>query len=245
MSDMLLRVMRGVNGQSFRTIGNKILQGPFSGMIIPAQTPQWDDGNSGTKLMGVYEHEIQGAIVHAIERSPSVVINVGCGEGYYAIGLAGLLPKATVFALDICEQARLMCADYAQQNAVELNIIDGARTAEELRFASYSGNRFYIVDCEGHEIELLNLDRCPELRTADIIVECHDFLRPDASKILAKRFAETHDVTLVRAQLPDFGKFEFLRQYPSAMAVLLVVEKRPMPCYWLTCWAKQKELNDG
>src|SRR5215468_1756713 len=56
-SRCLLRLMRGVNAQAFRTFGNKVFNGPFAGMEVPDYNPYWDDGNAGCKLFGSYEHE--------------------------------------------------------------------------------------------------------------------------------------------------------------------------------------------
>lgn len=244
MSKDLLRIMRGINGQASRALGTQVHQGLFRGMHIPVQTG-WDDGNFGAKLFGTYEHELQGAIAHAIWRRPEVVVNVGCAEGYYAIGLARLLPQAVIYAMDISDSSRALCEDYAEKNKVKVTVLKGATSPEQLIVGSMVGHRLFMVDCEGDEMELLDPERCIPLRHSDIIVECHDFLRKDASSILADRFAATHRVELVRPRLPNFEQFEFLRVAPTVMSVLMVMEKRPMPTYWLTCWANHKESGNG
>jgi len=246
MSNSILRVMRGINGQASRLFGTKVLAGPFSGMEIPLVT-EWDDGNFGTKLFGTYEHELRSALMHAIWRRPQVVVNVGCGEGYYAIGLARLVPGAQVYAFDISDSARSVCKEYGTLNEVNnLFIYKGVKTPGELALSETCfGHRLYVVDIEGDEMEILDPEQCPALKHSDIIVECHDFLRANASSIIADRFYATHDVALVWPKLPDFEAFEFLKHFPTVMTVLLVVEKRPMPTLWLTCWAKQKETRNG
>lgn len=244
MSEGLQRIMKGVNGQISRIFGTKVVQGPFQQMEIPFQTP-WDDGNFSCKLLGTYEHELHMPLAHALWRCPKTVVNVGAGDGFYAIGLARMLSgvKAEIIALDISDSARAVCEDYAELNKVRVSVLKGAKEPKEL--SRGRGHRLYIVDVEGDEVELLDPVRCPELARSDIIVECHDFLRPGASTMVADRFTATHDVTLVRPSLPDLNQFPFLRQFPTVMSVLAVVEKRPMPTYWLTCWAKQKENGDG
>jgi SAM-dependent methyltransferase len=238
MNDLLLRVMRGVNGQAFRLFGSKVHTGPFAGMIIPERTPHWDDGNSGTKLFGTYEHELHAAIEYAVWRLPKIVVNVGCAEGYYAIGLARML-EADVYGFDICEESLLMCKDYAERNNVMVTLAVGCKSPGEMRLPDLPGRRLYIVDVEGEEFELLDLGKCPELINSDIIVECHDFLRPQVSIMLADRFSRTHRIELVRPKLPDLTQFQFLSKFPTVMGTLMVVEKRPMPCCWLTAWANR------
>jgi hypothetical protein len=253
MSNLLLRVMRGVNGQAFRLFGNRVHVGPFAGMLIPERNAAWDDGNSGAKLLGTYEHELHGAIEHAAWRQPRTVINVGCAEGYYAVGFARLLPHAVVRAFDISEPVRRLCSEYADKNSVadRITIADGCRSPHELRLPTADWPRLYVVDCEGDEVTLLDLDRCPGLAESDIIVECHDFMLKNGSAstislTLAERFSATHRVELIRPQLPDLDQFQFMRKCPSIMSVLMAMEKRPVPCVWLACWANnRKGISNG
>lgn len=245
MTKDLLHLMRGVNGQASRIFGTRVVQGPFGGMHIPLHT-EWDDGNFACKILGTYEHELHGAVHHAIWRRPEIIVNVGCGEGFYAIGLARHLPDACVYAMDISDSARDLCKDYAERNQVgHINVIKGAKRPEELFIGQVFGHRLYVVDAEGDEMELLDPERCIPLRYSDIIVECHDFLRKDASSIIADRFSGTHRVELVRPRMPNYEQFEFLRMSPTVMSVLMVTEKRPMPTYWLTMWANHKETGNG
>lgn len=48
----------------------------------------------------------------------STVCDVGCGSGAIALTLAVLYPQCTVYAIDINERARQLCADNAQANAL-------------------------------------------------------------------------------------------------------------------------------
>src|SRR5215813_4226420 len=89
--DSIRNAMVLITPKIFQKLGNRVLTGPFKGMIVTDQ-PNWDDGNSTLKLLGCYEHELWDAIELAITRKPSAVINIGCAEGYYAIGLARRLP---------------------------------------------------------------------------------------------------------------------------------------------------------
>jgi hypothetical protein len=43
---------------------------------------------------GCYEHELHGEIEQLVTRGFDAVLNIGCGEGYYAIGLARRMPTA-------------------------------------------------------------------------------------------------------------------------------------------------------
>ena len=91
-----------------------VQSGPFRGMKIPREV-SWGQGDVIPKLLGLgtYEQELIPAIYKAIRRKPAVVYNVGCAEGYYAVGLARALPEATVAAFDtgvisVCLKAQAM-----------------------------------------------------------------------------------------------------------------------------------------
>lgn len=239
---LLQRIKRGVNAQVFRAFGHRVLNGPFVGMSIPERNASWDDGNSGTKLLGTYEHELHDAIRFALWRSPHSIINVGCGDGYYAIGLARMLIDAKVFAFDIDPMSLAICSEYAARNDVADRVMvrGGCKSPLELHVPEAAGHRLYVVDCEGAEIDLVDLAMCPELRHSDLIIECHDFLKAGASVQLADRLARTHRVELIHPTLPDLGHFQFVKHSPSVMSVLAAVEKRPLPSCWLACWTTEK-----
>lgn len=238
-SRCLLRLMRGVNAQAFRTFGNKVFNGPFAGMEVPDYNPYWDDGNTGCKLFGSYEHELHEVISYAVWRQPKVVINAGCAEGYYTIGMARLLPDAEVWGLDISQGSLDLCQKYAEINKVKVSLRLGARSVEELMIGG-PGHRLYIMDIEGGEDQLEPIG----FEFDDLIIECHDFFKPIGSA-LADRFAATHRVELIRPRMPNMDWYPFLKQYPTIMPVLTVYEKRPTPCYWLACWANTKGSENG
>lgn len=240
-NERLSFIMQEVNAYAFSLLGDRVLTGPFKGMLVPELAP-WDDGNSSTKLLGSYEHELHASIRTAVSRNPSFIVNVGCAEGYYAIGMAKLCPNAFVLGLDIGPRSQATLEQYASLNEVNVEFRIGVHHPEELRFPDVSGHRLYIIDCEGDEGHLLDPVRCPEFVHSDVIVECHDSMRPLISKTLSERLAATHDVDFIVPTLPDFDQYG-LEPRSSVLVMLMLIEKRPMPTYWLACWAKS--YNDS
>ena len=84
----------------FHVTEARVQSGPFKGIMIIPQY-MWGDGDTAAKLLGVYEDELHDFIESAIAQKPDIVINVGCAEGYYSIGLASRLPTTTVTAVDV------------------------------------------------------------------------------------------------------------------------------------------------
>src|SRR5262245_28171814 len=106
-------------GALFRRYGHHVLAGPFKGMDVSVyKDPVWDDSNAPTVLVGSYEFELHDVMRKAIERKPDCVINAGCAEGYYAVGLARLLPQATIFAMDSNNEVLDACERNAWRNGV-------------------------------------------------------------------------------------------------------------------------------
>src|ERR1700683_867887 len=76
--------MRRLGQKLAARVGNTVQQGPFRGMIL-------SDAVSGShlpKLLGSYEAELYPVVDVILQRPYRLVIDVGCGEGYYLVGLA-------------------------------------------------------------------------------------------------------------------------------------------------------------
>jgi hypothetical protein len=58
------------------------------------------EGCAVPKLLGCYEQELHPALNRAIDTDYGVILNIGCAEGYYPVGLARVLPTAHVIAFD-------------------------------------------------------------------------------------------------------------------------------------------------
>ena len=104
-------------------VGQQVQAGPFHGMVLP-DTAVWGDGDRAPKFLGTYEEDISPALMDFAARRPGLVINVGCAEGYYAVGLARMLPQSRVVAFDVEERARQICAEAAELNGVSPDFPD-------------------------------------------------------------------------------------------------------------------------
>lgn len=110
-----------------------VLHGPFKEMKYPV----FDSVGSGLypKLIGSYERELGGVIEIICRQEYSEIIDIGCAEGYYAVGCSMRMPGAKVFAYDTSDKARRLCAEMARLNNVHDKIeIRSKCTPEEQRF---------------------------------------------------------------------------------------------------------------
>jgi hypothetical protein len=196
-------------------------------------------------LLGCCEAELHPAIAKAADRDPTLVVNIGCGEGYYAIGLALLLPLARVLAFDSNQKSQDICRRAAAANEVgnQLTVagkcdIQSLHDVLARRVLGQAERPLLIVDCEGAEFELLDPARVPETLYCDMIIECHDFMKPGTTEVLKKHFSASHDIVDVLEGPRDPCQFATMRDWQSIDRWLAVNEGRPVPMNWLACWAR-------
>lgn len=210
--------------------GLEIRGGPFAGMAyVAVQT----EGALIARLLGTYESELHPHFAAALEAGVDCVIDVGCAEGYYAVGLARIAPEVTVHAYDINPAARVSCAGLAAKNGVADRVVIGEEFKPE-DFEAFAGRRVLVlIDTEGAEVDILQPDLGPSLAGMTIIVETHDSARPGALDLLVKRFSPTHEITRVDQQPKMVELPAWLRTLGHLDQLLAVWEWRGAPTPWL------------
>ena len=78
--------------------GTTVMQGPLKGMNFLYKSAE---GCHIAKLLGCYEQPLQPFIEEAIEANYKTILNIGCAEGYYAVGMARRMPNTQVLAFDL------------------------------------------------------------------------------------------------------------------------------------------------
>ncbi|MCX8509932.1 MAG: hypothetical protein ORN49_13820, partial [Rhodobacteraceae bacterium] len=95
--------------------GSKVLSGPFRGMDYAVAATE---GAGAARLLGCYEASLHPIVEAAVARGYAQIIDIGCAEGYYAVGLALRLPQARVLAHDTNPAAQQACQGFAALNGV-------------------------------------------------------------------------------------------------------------------------------
>jgi hypothetical protein len=170
--------------------GLAVQAGPFAGMrYLPFA------GGSGLlpKIAGTYESELHEAVAASIARAPARLINIGSAEGYYAVGFALRLPRLEVHAFDIDVLARHRLRRLARRNGVLHRVRQRQLCTLEGLQGLIAARTLIVCDCEGCEGVILDPERAPRLRTADLIVELHVEQDPRITETILARFAATHD----------------------------------------------------
>ena len=209
--------------------GRRVLQGPFAGMDY---TSQASEGGLAPRLLGTYEAELHPALAAVTARGLQLIYDVGCAEGYYAVGLARAVPGARVRAYDIDARARAQCADLARRNGVADRVEVGERWSAEAMGEVRRGTLVFM-DVEGAELDLLSDAVAARLGQADLIVETHPALARGVVEILASRFAPTHDVQIIHECLKLAPEGAFGGRLLSLDAFAATWEWRGTPTPWL------------
>lgn len=214
-----------------------VYQGPFENMkIIPKW--EWGDGDTASKLLGLYENELYESIEKVIQSNPNLIVNYGSAEGFYGIGL-GLRTQSPVILIDISQKSLSISQENAELNAFE-NIqftTDNSNTNLEL-ILKHAQRPFLFMDCEGHENIALNLEEVPSLKHTTLIVECHDFAVPGITGDLMKRFELTHDVEVIPQGSKNYH-LDLTQDLDDVQKALLFNEFRPHTMFWLYMVPKQ------
>lgn len=192
------------------------------------------------KLLGSYEYELSPIIQEIIAKQYNTIIDVGCAEGYYAIGLA-MKTNARVYAFDINEQARDFCLKMSELNNVNDKIIIGSFCDEKTLCDFDFGNKTLIIcDCEGYEKKLFTDKNIKNLKTCDLLIEIHDHLDIDISYYIEQLFTKTHQIKKIKStdDIEKIRKYNFkeLESLSFDEKKLLLSEGRPniMDWYWIT-----------
>jgi hypothetical protein len=231
------------SGEQIRLLGLdklEVLSGPFKGM-------RYGDFSYNSalipKLLGTYEADLHGWVGEALGAGYDAVINIGCAEGYYAVGFAYANPGIDVVAFDTSSVALDMMSKLAALNGLQDRVrVADAHTPAELESLLRRYRRpLLLVDIEGAEDELLDIRRAPSLESADMIIETHDGYNFGVTRRLMERFWPTHRFEITGGREAEDQPLPAIvreRIADPAMVRQLMTESRGLPELWLRFQAR-------
>jgi hypothetical protein len=226
--DYLRQVLIGKLGQPI------VKSGPFKGMIFHSQAAE---GCYIPKLLGCYEEELHPLVeMFSQKKRYEQIINVGCAEGYYAVGLARCMPDTKVLAFDINPKAQVSCKQLAELNQVSEQIVVGGRVSQSdwpSLLNGRKGHTLILSDCEGAEYELLDPQQCPALLQADLLIELHQMdSKPQLAETLLNQYRNTHHIQIIGHGSRNPSQYQELNQQKHLDQLLAVWEFRGGPTPW-------------
>ena len=176
-----------------------VLSGPFKGMLYLDEMV-W--GSITPKWIGSYEAELHEPLLQLVDKPVDTIIDVGCAEGYYAVGTAIIKPEANIFAFDVDPISRSQTLHLAGINGVADRVhVEHFCSHKDLDRLSKPGVTLVICDIEGAEVNLLDPEKALSLRFSHILVEVHEIAQKnhEVETLLKNRFMNTHDITTITA----------------------------------------------
>jgi hypothetical protein len=193
-----------------------VAQGPFKGMRYPAAE------SSGSafvpKITGSYECELHQVVEELCARRYQLIVDIGCAEGYYAVGLGLRLPESLVFAFDTNVEAADLCRRMAALNGIADRVfVGGWCDGDRLALLTRLGRTLIICDTEGYEKTLFSESVIAALTGHDLLIETHDLFERGISDLLQERFQGTHELRVIES-LTDADKSRTYRSSLLEMA---------------------------
>ncbi|HSN62114.1 MAG TPA: methyltransferase, partial [Ferruginibacter sp.] len=194
----------GGNSKRLTQLADKIFpeklisNGPFKGLLfswVPSAA-----SSTYAKLLGSYESEIHPFINTVLQRKYDVVINIGCDDGYYALGFAKLMPATIIKAYDINKQALDKAYELAVKNNLQQQVSFFAGFfSSDVEQLDRDSKMLFIVDCEGAEKDIFTAKNVHKLRNADLIIELHINIYPELEDYFTGIFSDTHQIEIVNS----------------------------------------------
>jgi len=212
---------------------DRVLSGPFAGMQLTGLP-------AAPELLGTYERELFAVVQELASRPLRTLVNVGARYGYYAVGMARLMPAVTVKAYEWSDEARAQLASAVHANGVQDRVTvagycDGADLDADL---ATDDGVLVVCDIDGGETSLLDPQRLPALRRVTVLVECHGPAETPTEAVMVHRFLVTHDVRRIAmeervlSQLPTGIAEPWRSRMPRTLEALMQ-EHRTLPQSWL------------
>jgi len=202
----------------------QVLNGPFKGLEYPSL--DITEASLVPKIVGSYEAQLHSAFSKIINTPYTDIIDIGSAEGYYAVGLARKLPRATIHCFDINEKDLDFCRAMAKHNAVDNLTFNNSCDSGTLIDFDFKGRGLIICDCEGCEVNLFTSEVIDRLTNVDVLVELHDNVNPVISAEILTRFQRTHDFQIFNNQNVDFSQFRGLEELSDEDKEFATLEHR-------------------
>jgi hypothetical protein len=226
-----------ISERIYKEFGGTIKYGPFKGLILVSNLKDLS-ADYPAMFFGTYEQEILESLTE-IPRSYSTLINLGAGDGYYAVGVLASGMFAKTIAYEGNEDRRSQITHLAEINNCKTDIQINAWADKEIfqKFGQdFLSKSVIISDIEGAEFDIFDDSNFELLKRSIIFIEIHDFLVSQGDVKLQEllQIAEKHfQVTRFTTASRNPSLFPELKYYSDQDRWFTVVEGRGQLMTWL------------
>jgi hypothetical protein len=174
-------------------------------------------------------------VENEISNNHDAFLNIGCGDGYYAVGVKSKSPSTDIYMFDI----DVTCNDQVKENC-QLNGINDYTFANNLDLPEFQRilgkyiDPWIFMDIEGAEVDFLCPDVVNGLHKSTITVEMHDCFRMGVTNELIARFQNTHKIINIvddwKKKIPNLPNDILL---PNDVLEFITYERRCTRMNWL------------
>ena len=220
---------------------NFVYSGVYKGMKID-ENYFWSQKDISSKLLGVYELEVQNMILQIQnEYKKKYLINLGGGDGYHLVGLlkSNLFEESIVFETDefgrkvIDKNLKINNQNHKAKVFGEANENSLINALENINLKEC----FFLIDIEGFEYQLLKNNILKKLSESVLLIELHK--SDEESLELIKSLELNYNINKFSTEGRDLSKFKFLNILEDNDRWLSVSEHRHNMMSWIICIPKK------
>ena len=233
-----------------RQLGVRSVQhGAFRGMQL-SRLSGWNRTDIPSMLLGMYEQEVVEYLAKLPARSRETFVNIGAGEGYFAIGMLHAKLTSRTICFEMSDRGREAIKDAQSLNRIGGNLTLFG-TADEKFLDVIEGvdsfgyhSSVFLIDVEGAEVQLLTDTRLQRMTLATIVIETHATMvsEQDQSKF-EELCSKYHCVSEIRTEERNPSQFSELEFWSDNDRWAICSEGRPQRGRWLILSPKSNQTT--
>jgi hypothetical protein len=232
--DHLTQVRRDIIGKKvYVNYSGTVAFGNFRGVKLNGKSKWSGFRDAGSKILGLYEQQVIGWITNQ-PRKFELFVDVGASDGFYAIALLKCNKIDHAITFEISADDRKICESMSKSNSVFDKIsIEGRVQQEELmNLLRTPMHTLVLVDIEGEEFKLINLDLLETAKNHSIIIEVHAMEKTEEFDKFYKLCQSFHKCEILTSAERSFPEDEFTSGLTDNERALLLSEGRPFNMHW-------------
>ena len=224
----------------------KILFGPYSGTKL-INSYGWSNTDSSSKYLGTYEKQIQEKIIFLKKKYKlDLFVDLGAAEGYHIVSLL----RKDIFKKGIAYEMNKSSRNILYKNAIVNKVNKKILIYSKANFNSLKTNlkkenlnkTLFLLDIEGNEFELLNVEFCKYFSKSFFIIEEHNFnmLNKKKIKIFYKNINNYFNVDIIKDVSKSPFDYKILDHFTDDEKYLMMSEGRLKTMSWIILYPKKK-----
>jgi len=214
---------------------HRVISGPFAGIRLES----YSDFVARPKWLGTYEKELRETWSLVVQRQPKVIFDIGCAEGYYAIGLLKALPNATMKTWESESRECAILNINADRNRVSQRLSANKTCCPDSLQAAIKIQTpdLVICDIEGGEAELFTPRILERLRETLLVIETHGV---ETCELLCDYIGKSHKWHVINPQPRTLGDWPIRWATTASREFKLsaMQEGRVVPTPWIVATPK-------